>query len=116
MNDAALLTAREVATLMKISARKVYELAASGELASLRIGSAVRFDPADIEAYKQSCRLPATTRAAGSTSLTASLKDSGSALTSYFQKARRGKTPSPTTKKSRSGSGALQLVSSSPNT
>jgi excisionase family DNA binding protein len=59
-----MLTASEVASVLHISARKVYELAASGQLASHRFGSAVRFEPADIEAYKQSCRSPATTRAA----------------------------------------------------
>jgi excisionase family DNA binding protein len=60
----AMLTAADAAALLGLKPRTVYALASSDALASHRFGSAVRFDPADIEAYKQSCRLPATTRAA----------------------------------------------------
>lgn len=62
MND--FLTAREAAQRLKISARKVYALAASGELATHRFGAAVRFSIPDLDAYVQKCRSPATTRAA----------------------------------------------------
>jgi excisionase family DNA binding protein len=110
-----MLTAQEAGERLGISARKVYALASAGELACHRFGAAVRFDPADLDEYKKTCRSPATTRAAGSTNLTASLKDSASALTSYFQKARRGKKPSSSTSARRNGSGALQLVQTSQN-
>jgi len=44
-----LLTAAEAAIKLRISSRKVYDLAASGELACHRFGSAVRFSPEDID-------------------------------------------------------------------
>jgi excisionase family DNA binding protein len=47
-----LLTAREAGERLKISARKVYALASSGELACHRFGASVRFDTADLDAYK----------------------------------------------------------------
>ena len=55
------LTAKEAAKELGLSARKLYELAASGKLACYRFDGAVRFDRADLEIYKTSCRLPATT-------------------------------------------------------
>lgn len=113
MSETPLLTASEAAATLRISTRKMYELAASGKVASLRFDSTVRFDPADIEAYKQLCRLPATTRAAGSSSLTASSPEPGSALTAYFRKAGRAKTPKTTTSEKRRDSTRLQLVAQS---
>lgn len=110
-----MLTALEAATVLKISSRKVYALAASGELASYRFGSSVRFDLADLEAYKAQCRSPATTRAAGSISLTAGSPGTGSALIDYFRKAGREPKPSPTTKRSQPGSTPLQLAYSAKN-
>lgn len=55
------LTAKQAAQELGLSARKLYELAATGKLACYRFDGAIRFDGADIQAYKQSCRLPATT-------------------------------------------------------
>lgn len=47
-----MLTAREAAKMLGISARAVYELAAGGFLPHFRpTARAVRFDPADVEAY-----------------------------------------------------------------
>jgi excisionase family DNA binding protein len=46
-----LLTAREVAALLAISPRKLWELTASGTVACVRIGRAVRYDPRDVEAW-----------------------------------------------------------------
>jgi putative molybdopterin biosynthesis protein len=109
-----LMTAAEAAQRLRLSARKVYELAASGEIACHRFGGAVRFDPTDLDAYKTKCRSPAITRAAGSTSLTRSLRESESDLTSYFQKARPGKKPPSTTSAKRRNSGTLQLVAANP--
>jgi excisionase family DNA binding protein len=53
-----MLTAQEVAKWLRLSARKVYSLAASGELASHRFGGAVRFSTADVDAYIAACRCP----------------------------------------------------------
>lgn len=58
------MNAKEAASLLGLSARKLYELAQTGQIACYRFGGAVRFDRADLEAYKTSCRSPATTRAA----------------------------------------------------
>ena len=57
------ITAREAAARLGLSSRKLYELAASGKLACYRFGGAVRFDRADLEAYRASCRSPVTTLA-----------------------------------------------------
>ena len=59
---APLLTAAQVATLLGLSVRAVYDLAASGELPSYRFGSAVRFAPEDVETYKTKCRSFGTKR------------------------------------------------------
>ena len=114
-----LLKAAEAGKALGVSARTVYALAAAGKLACHRIGvgdGAVRFDPADIEAYKQSCRLPATTPAAGCSSLTASSPEQeGNALTAYFRKAGREPKRKPTTNGKRQGSTSLQLVATGPS-
>lgn len=47
-----MLTAADVARTLGISARAVYDLAASGAIPTYRFGRAVRFDPADVEAYR----------------------------------------------------------------
>lgn len=60
-----MLTAAEVATLLKLSQRKVYELAASRKLASHRFGGSVRFAHEDVQAYVESCRVPARPEARG---------------------------------------------------
>lgn len=109
------LTAAEAAQRLKISARKVYALAASGELASHRFGTAVRFAPSDLDAYVEKCRSPATTRAAGTTSLTVSSMDGAHALTSYFRRARRAPRRSTSTDEKRPASSSLRLVASAPS-
>lgn len=115
MSAEQMLNARQAAERLGISARKVYAAAAAGELACHRFGAAVRFDPDDLDAYKTSCRLPATTRAAGSTSLTVSSPESGSALTAYFRRAGREPKPKRSTSERQRGSTRLQLVGSSPS-
>jgi excisionase family DNA binding protein len=52
----SMLTAAEVATQLGLSPRAVYELHASGRLPGYRFGRAVRFEPADVEAFKAACR------------------------------------------------------------
>lgn len=110
-----MMTAAEAAAHLRISTRKMYDLAASGEVACHRFGGAVRFDPADLEEYKTRCRSPATTRAAGSTNLTASLPGSDSGLTAYFRKVGREPKRKPSTSGKRRGSTNLQLVATGPN-
>lgn len=54
-----MLTAAQVAAQLGLSARAVYDLAKSGALACYRLGvgrGAVRFDAADVEAYRSACR------------------------------------------------------------
>lgn len=47
-----MLTATAAAAALGLSRRKVYALAAAGELRHYRFGKAVRFDPADLQAFK----------------------------------------------------------------
>jgi excisionase family DNA binding protein len=49
--SAALLTVREVATLLRVSTATIYALAASRELLHVRVSNALRFRPEDLEAY-----------------------------------------------------------------
>ena len=110
------LTAKQAAQELGLSARKLYELAASGKLACYRFDGAVRFDSADLETYKTSCRLPATTQANGCINLTASYPVPGeSALTAYFQKAGRKNKQTSMTGLNRRASTRLLLVSQNPS-
>jgi excisionase family DNA binding protein len=49
--DSRLLTAGDVAELLRVPVSTVYELARSGRLPCLRIGRAVRFCQVDLEAH-----------------------------------------------------------------
>ena len=109
------MTVKEAARELGLSPRKLYELAASGKLACYRFDGAVRFDRADLEVYKTSCRLPATIQANGSTSLIASSPGRVNALTAYFRKAGRKSKPTNSTGLKQPDSLRLQLVSQSPN-
>lgn len=51
-----LLTARQVAEQLAISRNMVYSLAARGDLPSIRMGRAVRFDQADVDTFRNACR------------------------------------------------------------
>lgn len=51
-----LLTARQTADMLSVSLRTVYNLIESGELASLKIRGARRFEVSAVEAYKASQR------------------------------------------------------------
>ena len=76
-----MLKASEVALQLGISRRHVYSLYQKGELVGYRFGDAVRFDPADVEAYRALCRSTTTKAAsAGAMSSAVSLTDSDSAL------------------------------------
>lgn len=85
-----LICAKTVATGLGISRRMVYELVYSGRLTVYRIGGALRFDPADVEVFKQSCRVQARPpTAVGPTyrppSVRISLEDPGSILRRFFE-------------------------------
>jgi len=56
MKDEHVLTALEVAGILRIAKNTVYELVKRGELKCYRVGSKFRFDRADIEAYKAAMR------------------------------------------------------------
>jgi excisionase family DNA binding protein len=108
-----MMKASQVAESLGLAKRTVYELHATGKLAGYRFGSAVRFDPTDVETFRTSCRSAGTPEtSAGATNLTASLKAADSGLAAYFQKAGVKPRPTPSTAKSRAASTRLQLVSS----
>ena len=109
-----MLNAAQTGARLGLSARKVYDLAASGRLASYRFDGSIRFDPADVEIYVTSCRSRSVRATnAGSISLTASLPVRGSGLTAYFQKAGLGSKLTSSTASNRPDSTPLRLVSQS---
>lgn len=55
--DHRLLTAEEVAELLRLPVSTIYDLARTGRLPHLRIGRALRFSQRDLEAHlAESCR------------------------------------------------------------
>ena len=61
--DHRLLTAREVADLLRLPVSTIYELARTGRLPYLRIGRAMRFYQQDLEAHlARTCRDQAPVR------------------------------------------------------
>ncbi len=106
-----MLKVPEAAERLGLSARKVYDLAASGRLASYRFDGSVRIDPIDVEAYKTSCRSHTQrVTVAGTSNLTASLREPGNALTAFFRKAGVGNKRTNTTATSAQESSPLRLV------
>jgi excisionase family DNA binding protein len=53
-----MLAAAQVAEQLGISARKVYDLHAAGDLRGYRFGRAVRFEQMEVDAYVAQCRTP----------------------------------------------------------
>jgi excisionase family DNA binding protein len=51
-----LLTVKQVAAALQLSASKVYELLAKGTLPRYKIGGAVRIAQADLDEYLRGCR------------------------------------------------------------
>lgn len=115
-----MLTAAEAGKLLGLSARTMYDLAKAGKVACHRLGvgdGALRFEEADVLEYKNSCRSPATTLAAGSTSSTVKFPELGeSALTAYFRKAGRDPKPTRSTSRKRRDGTPLKLVSNGNST
>jgi excisionase family DNA binding protein len=62
--DHQLLTADEVAELLRLPTSTVYDLARTGRLPHLRIGRALRFSRQDLEAHlAEQCRIQTRLRA-----------------------------------------------------
>ncbi len=59
MDDNKLLTTKQAASWLCIGVRTLQYLAASKDIRKVRIGSSVRFDPADLQAYIERCKLKA---------------------------------------------------------
>ena len=51
-----LLTAREAADTLRISAKTLWTLDRDGRLRAVRIGRAVRYDPADLRAFIEAAK------------------------------------------------------------
>jgi excisionase family DNA binding protein len=61
--DHQLLTAEEVAELLRLPASTIYELARTGRLPHLKIGRALRFSQRDLEAHlAERCRARVSAR------------------------------------------------------
>lgn len=82
-----LITAQDVAARLGISRRMVYDLAATGALPSYRFGGALRFDPADVEAYKQACRVERDPVRVRPPTVTLKVSDPDNDLLRYFERA-----------------------------
>jgi len=62
--DRQLLTADEVAKLLRLPASTIYDLARTGRLPHLKIGRALRFSRSDLEVHlAERCRAQITARA-----------------------------------------------------
>jgi excisionase family DNA binding protein len=58
--EAAFLTVRELASLLRVSRTKAYQLVAAGEVPSVRVGGQVRIPREDLDRHlAQSMRRPA---------------------------------------------------------
>ena len=51
-----LFTSKEAAKALCISERTLYALAKAGEIPAVRVGRAVRYDPADLRAWVESAK------------------------------------------------------------
>jgi excisionase family DNA binding protein len=84
----AMLSAKAIGEQLGLSARKIYDLAANGALVSYRFGDAVRFDQADVDAYKASCRQqPSPAIGVHTRTQPVSLSSADSSLAMYFRAA-----------------------------
>ncbi len=108
----------DAATLLGISRRSVYELAAPhGPIPCTRIGKRISFEHSDVEEYKAKCRFTEIKIAvATALSSTVSLKDKGSELQSCFQKLGVAPKLTPSTAKNRPASMRPQQASNAPST
>jgi excisionase family DNA binding protein len=59
MSEQLLLKPADAAKALAISARKLWSLTAGREIPCVRIGKAVRYDPADLRAWIEQQKIPA---------------------------------------------------------
>lgn len=52
-----MLTVKQVAQRLAVSAKSVYAAISRGELAAYRVAGAIRIAPADLDAYLTRCRI-----------------------------------------------------------
>lgn len=111
-----MITATQAAAILGMSARFVYGLGDRGEVVKYQFGKAVRFDEAEIIAYKERSKCQSTStrpKAGGVSTLTPRPPEAaGTELADYFRKAGRRIKERDTTRPKRQGSTPLQLVSS----
>jgi excisionase family DNA binding protein len=55
------MSVKDAASKLGVSPSKVYELVSQRRLAHYRIGGKILFEDADVEAYRQSCRVGTAT-------------------------------------------------------
>lgn len=104
-----MLTAKQVAIELGISARTVYDLHASGALPGYKFGRAIRFAPADVATYRESCRSAGTVETrVGVSSSTALFKAAATGLASCFRAAGVKPRLTRSTAKKEQGSMPLQ--------
>jgi excisionase family DNA binding protein len=110
-----MLTAAQVAELLGISRRMVYDLASRGKLPVYKIEGARRFAPADVEAYRESCRSSGTQgTSAGASISNASLKVAVTGLAEFFRAAGVKPKLTPSTAAKARASMPLRVVSPKP--
>jgi excisionase family DNA binding protein len=85
-----MLTAKQVADMLGLSRSKVYDLANSSKLPSYRFDGALRFEEADVVAFKAACRaapltMPRVKQPLQTTTLKASDPNRESELSKYFR-------------------------------
>lgn len=106
------LNAAEVGELLGISSRFVYDLFKTGKLPGYRHGRAIRFAPADVEAYRASCRFTGPLETSvGATSSTATFKAAATGLAACFQRAGVKPRQTPMTEPKARASTRLRLAS-----
>lgn len=85
----SVLTAKEAQAILGISLRHLYNLASSGVISHYRIGSSIRFEEAQIQAYKESCKVAIRVpKVMNVTRVILSLTGGKSELEEFFEKHR----------------------------
>lgn len=110
-----MLTAAQVAQMLGISRRLVYDLATRGVVPSYRFEGALRFEPADVEQYKKSCLSNGIQgTSVGASTSSASLKVAVTGLADFFRAAGVKPKLTPSIAKKARDSTQLRVVSPKP--
>jgi excisionase family DNA binding protein len=84
----SMLSAKEAQAMLGVSLRSIYCLAKSGAIAHYRFGSSIRFEEAQLLAYKESCKVATRVQKEITVSrVNVSSTGEKSALLEYFEKA-----------------------------